>query len=63
MLSLRLAVACRTTSQLRLPFGSLLAFADRVNNPYRAAYEGATFGEMLKGLGDGHRPRRFWEAG
>ena len=31
----------------QMPFGSLLAFADRVNNPYRAAYEGATFSEML----------------
>ena len=32
----------------QLPFGGLLSFADRVNNPYRAAYEGATFTEMLK---------------
>ena len=31
----------------QMPFGSLLAFADRVNNPYRAAYEGATFSEMV----------------
>lgn len=31
----------------QMPFGSLLAFTDRVNNPYRAAYEGATFTEML----------------
>ena len=31
----------------QMPFGSLLAFADRVNNPYRAAYEGATFSEMI----------------
>ena len=31
----------------QMPFGSLLAFADRVKNPYRAAYEGATFSEML----------------
>ena len=31
----------------QMPFGSLLAFADRVNNPYRAAYEGATFSEMM----------------
>ena len=31
----------------QMPFGSLLAFADRVNNPYRAAYEGATFTEMM----------------
>jgi hypothetical protein len=31
----------------QMPFGSLLAFADRVNNPYRAAYEGATFTEMV----------------
>ena len=32
----------------QMPFGSLLAFADRVNNPYRAAYEGATFSEMIQ---------------
>jgi hypothetical protein len=31
----------------QMPFGSLLAFADRVNNPYRAAYEGATLSEMF----------------
>lgn len=31
----------------QMPFGSLLAFADRLNNPYRAAYEGATFTEMM----------------
>jgi hypothetical protein len=31
----------------QMPFGSLLAFADRVTNPYRAAYEGATFSEMV----------------
>jgi len=31
----------------QMPFGSLLAAADRVNNPYRAAYEGATFSEMM----------------
>ena len=31
----------------QMPFGSLLAFADRVDNPYRAAYEGATFTEMM----------------
>lgn len=31
----------------QMPFGSLLAAADRMNNPYRAAYEGTTFSEML----------------
>ena len=31
----------------QMPFGSLLAFADRLQNPYRAAYEGATFSEMV----------------
>ena len=31
----------------QMPFGSLLAFADRVKNPYRAAYEGATLTEMF----------------
>ena len=30
------------------PFGGLLAFADRVVDPYKSAYEGATFTEMLK---------------
>ena len=29
------------------PFGSLLAQVDRMNNPYKAAYEGATFSEMM----------------
>ena len=29
------------------PFGSLLAYLDRVNNPYKSAYEGATFTEMM----------------
>ena len=33
------------------PFGGLLGFVDRLNNPYKAAYEGATFTEMA----------RFWE--
>ena len=31
----------------QMPFGSLLAQADRSINPYRAAYEGATFSEMI----------------
>ena len=31
----------------QMPFGSFLGFADRLNNPYRAAYEGATFTEMM----------------
>ena len=29
------------------PFGSLLAQVDRMQNPYKAAYEGATFSEMM----------------
>jgi hypothetical protein len=29
------------------PFGSLLAQVDRMQNPYKAAYEGATFSEMI----------------
>lgn len=36
----------------QMPFGSLLAQADRMTNPYKAAYEGASFTEMV----------RFWEA-
>jgi hypothetical protein len=35
----------------QMPFSSLLAQADRMNNPYKAAYEGTTFSEMAK----------FWE--
>lgn len=35
----------------QMPFGSLLAQVDRTINPYRAAYDGATFSEMA----------RFWE--
>ena len=41
----------------QMPFGSLLAAADRMQNPYRAAYEGTTFSEMIKvhevALGEG----------
>lgn len=32
----------------QMPFSSLLAQADRMTNPYKAAYEGATFSEMLR---------------
>ena len=30
------------------PFGGLLAYVDRVQDPYKAAYEGSTFTDMLK---------------
>jgi len=32
----------------QMPFGSLLGFVDRAQNPYRSAYEGAEIGEMMK---------------
>ena len=30
------------------PFGSLLGFIERVNDPYKSAYQGATFGEVMR---------------
>ena len=39
--------AVQNWAATQTPFGSLLAYADRVNNPYKAAYEGATFTEMM----------------
>lgn len=30
------------------PFGGLLAYVDRITDPYKGAYEGATFGEVLR---------------
>ena len=32
----------------QMPFGSLLAYIDRANDPYRSAYEGAGISEMFK---------------
>ena len=47
MLTTSWAAALRAFAT-QLPFGGLLSFVDRLDNPYRAAYEGATFTEMLK---------------
>lgn len=30
------------------PFGGLLAYVDRVSDPFKGAYEGATFGEVMR---------------
>lgn len=43
--------AVQNFAATQMPFSSLLAQADRMTNPYKAAYEGTTFSEMAK----------FWE--
>ena len=43
-----LGQAVQNWAATQTPFGGLLAFVDRVQDPYKGAYEGASFAEVMK---------------
>ena len=43
-----LGAAFQNYAATQTPFGGLLAFVDRVQDPYKAAYQGASFAEVLR---------------
>lgn len=43
-----LGAAIQNYAATQTPFGGLLSFVDRVQDPYKGAYEGASFAEVMK---------------